>query len=195
MRALEAEHRILILDEPTTSLGAPERQRLYAIVDDLRRRGLAIIFISHDLDEILSLCDRVTVMRDGELVATKPVGDWTKQTLVGAMLGGAELRRTVARKPPTARARVGGEGVGHSGTCGRNLLHPAQRAKSSASRDLIGSGRTEILRALGGIDRGAEGQMEVEGRARPWPLSVPKPLTTVSRLRLRIAGDRALYLV
>ena len=102
MRALEAEHRILILDEPTTSLGAPERQRLYAIVDDLRRRGLAIIFISHDLDEILSLCDRVTVMRDGEMVATKHVGEWTKQMLVGAMLGGAELRRTVARKPPAA---------------------------------------------------------------------------------------------
>jgi ABC-type sugar transport system ATPase subunit len=55
MRALEAEHRILILDEPTTSLGAPERQKLYAIVNNLRRRGLAIIFISHDLDEILGL--------------------------------------------------------------------------------------------------------------------------------------------
>jgi ABC-type sugar transport system ATPase subunit len=175
MRALEAEHRILILDEPTTSLGAPERQRLYAIVDDLRRRGLAIIFISHDLDEILDLCDRVTVMRDGELVATKPVGEWSKQMLVGAMLGGSELRRTVARKPPTAAPALVVKELAIPGLV-EGISFTLHKGEILGIAGLIGSGRTEILRALAGIDRVAEGQMEVEGRARPWPFSVPQAL-------------------
>src|SRR5258706_4404327 len=64
MRAIEADHRILIMDEPATSLGASERERLHDIVDTLRQQGLCIIFISHDLDEVLQLCDRVSVMRD-----------------------------------------------------------------------------------------------------------------------------------
>jgi len=72
MRALESEHRILIMDEPATSLGASERERLHGIVGSLRQQGLSIIFISHDLDEILGICDRVTVMRDGALVALTP---------------------------------------------------------------------------------------------------------------------------
>ena len=79
-----------------------------AIVDDLRRQGLAIIFISHDLDEILQLCDRVTVMRDGERVATKPVAEWTKQTLVDAMLGGDRTAPKCGPKAAGGRARADG---------------------------------------------------------------------------------------
>jgi rhamnose transport system ATP-binding protein len=175
MRALEADHRILILDEPTTSLGAPERQRLYAIVGDLRRRGLAVIFISHDLDEILSLCDRVTVMRDGELVSTKPVGSWTKQTLVAGMLGGAELRRSVTRKPPEDAPALEVMELIIPGVV-EGVSFTVQKGEILGIAGLVGSGRTEILRALAGVDRGAEGQIEVSGRARPWPLNVMRAL-------------------
>jgi rhamnose transport system ATP-binding protein len=171
MRALEAEHRILILDEPTTSLGAPERQKLYAIVNDLRRRGLAIIFISHDLDEILRLCDRLTVMRDGELVATRPVTEWTKQTLVAAMLGGVELRRTVARKEPSVAPALAVKEMAIPGLV-EGISFTLHEGEILGIAGLIGSGRTEILRALAGIDSGADGQLEVGGRARPWPHSV-----------------------
>ena len=175
MRALEAEHRILILDEPTTSLGAPERQKLYAIVNDLRRRGLAIIFISHDLDEILRLCDRLTVMRDGELVATRPVTEWTKQTLVAAMLGGVELRRTVARKEPSVAPALAVKEMAIPGLV-EGISFTLHEGEILGIAGLIGSGRTEILRALAGIDFGADGQLEVGGRARPWPHSVNQAL-------------------
>ncbi len=175
MRALEAEHRILILDEPTTALGAPERQRLYAIVDDLRRRGLAMIFISHDLDEVLGLCDRVTVMRDGQVVATKPVTTWTKQSLVGAMLGGVELRRSVTRKTPAVAPALTVKEMAIPGLV-EGISFTVHQGEILGIAGLIGSGRTEILRALAGVDRDAEGQMEIEGRARPWPLTVAQAL-------------------
>jgi ABC-type sugar transport system ATPase subunit len=175
MRALEAEHRILILDEPTTALGAPERQKLYAIVDDLRRRGLAMIFISHDLDEVLGLCGRVTVMRDGQVVATKPVTAWTKQSLVGAMLGGVELRRSVTRKPPAVAPALTVKEMAIPGLV-EGISFTLHQGEILGIAGLIGSGRTEILRALAGVDREAEGQMEIEGRARPWPLTVAQAL-------------------
>jgi ABC-type sugar transport system ATPase subunit len=175
MRALEAEHRILILDEPTTSLGAPERQKLYAIVNDLRRRGLAIIFISHDLDEILGLCNRLTVMRDGELVATRPVTEWTKKTLVAAMLGGVELRRTVARKEPSVAPALAVKEMAIPGLV-EGISFTLREGEILGIAGLVGSGRTEILRALAGIDSSADGQLEVGGRARPWPHSVNQAL-------------------
>jgi ABC-type sugar transport system ATPase subunit len=176
MRALEADHRILILDEPTTSLGKPERQKLYAIVEGLRGQGLTVIFISHDLDEVLKLCDRVTVMRDGELVATKPVRKWTKQTLVAAMLGGADLSRTTTRKAPADTPAL----------AVKNLIIPGlldgvsfalRKGEILGIAGLVGSGRTEILRVLAGADRGAEGQIEVAGRERSWPRSVTQALS------------------
>jgi rhamnose transport system ATP-binding protein len=175
MRVLEAEHRILILDEPTTALGAPERQKLYAIVADLRRRGLATIFISHDLDEVLSLCDRVTVMRDGERVATKPVNEWTKETLVGAMLGGVELRRSAERRKPGVAPALAVKEMTIPGVI-EGISFTLHEGEILGIAGLIGSGRSEILRALAGVDRGAEGQLEIGGRARPWPRRVSQAL-------------------
>ncbi len=87
MRALESNHRILIMDEPTASLGPQEREKLYEIVRAIKDEGVSVLYITHDLDEVLALCDRVSVMRDGSLVATKPVPEWTQESLVRAMLG------------------------------------------------------------------------------------------------------------
>jgi len=175
MRALDADHRILILDEPTTALGAPERRSLYGIVDDLRKHGLAVIFISHDLDEVLSLCDRVTVMRDGALVVTKPVGDWSKQTLVDSMLGGAELRRAASRKPADIAPALAVKELSIPGVIG-GISFTLQKGEILGVAGLVGSGRTEILRALAGADRGAEGWLEIDGKPRPWPRSVTAAL-------------------
>jgi ABC-type sugar transport system ATPase subunit len=151
------------------------RRRLYAVVNELRRRGLAIVYISHDLDEILHLCNRVTVMRDGERVATKPVGEWTKQTLVDAMLGGVELRRSVARKSPAVAPALAVKEMAIPGIV-EGISFTLHEGEILGIAGLIGSGRTEILRALAGIDRGVEGQIELAGRARPWPRSVTQAL-------------------
>jgi ABC-type sugar transport system ATPase subunit len=175
MRALDADHRILVMDEPTTALGAPERRRLYAIVDGLRRQGLAIIFISHDLDEVLALCDRVTVMRDGALVATKPVGDWSKATLVGAMLGNADLGRAARRKASAGDEILRVEGLSVPGHV-EDISFVLRKGEILGIAGLIGSGRSEILRALAGADKGAQGRLYLDGRERPLPRTVTRAL-------------------
>ena len=175
MRTLNLDQRILIMDEPTTALGGPERDRLYAIISDLRRKGLAIIFISHDLDEVLTVCDRVTVMRDGERVAAKAVGDWSKGSLVEAMLGDASLS-SVRRRAVDAGAEVlRVEGLSIPGAVA-NLSFALHRGEILGIAGLIGSGRTEILRALAGADRGAQGRFFLDGKERQLPRSVNQSL-------------------
>ncbi len=91
MRAVHAEHDVIIMDEPTAPLGPFERSRLYELIGRLKENNVSIIFISHDLDEVLRLCDRVSVMRDGQLIETRPSAAWTKDTLVKAMLGDIQI--------------------------------------------------------------------------------------------------------
>src|ERR671937_798752 len=103
MRALEADARILVLDEPTASLAVAEREALYSNIRRLQQRGVAILLISHDLDEVLALSDVVSVMRDGRKVATAPKAAWTKESMVDAMLGSAP------QAAPRSRRRGNGE--------------------------------------------------------------------------------------
>lgn len=91
MRAVQAEHSVIIMDEPTAPLGPFERSRLYDLIGRLQANGVSIIFISHDLDEVLRLCDRISVMRDGELVATRTATAWNKDSLVQSMLGDIQI--------------------------------------------------------------------------------------------------------
>jgi ABC-type sugar transport system ATPase subunit len=114
-------------------------------------------------------------MRDGELVATKLVAGWTKQTLVGAMLGGVELRRTVERKQSGAVPALAVKDMAIPGLV-EGVSFTLHEGEILGIAGLIGSGRTEVLRALAGIDHGAEGQLEIGGRASPWPLSVGQAL-------------------
>ena len=91
MRAVQADNNVIIMDEPTAPLGPFERSRLYDLIGRLKENGVSIIFISHDLDEVLRLCDRVSVMRDGQLIATRPSSEWDKDSLVKSMLGDIQI--------------------------------------------------------------------------------------------------------
>jgi len=91
MRAVQADRGVLIMDEPTAPLGPYERAKLYELIARLKQSGVSIIFISHDLDEVLRLCDRVSVMREGRLIATRASSAWTKDTLVKTMLGDIQV--------------------------------------------------------------------------------------------------------
>jgi ABC-type sugar transport system ATPase subunit len=184
MRALNAEQRILIMDEPTTALGAPERQRLYAIIDSLLQSDLAVIFISHDLDEVLSLSDRVTVMRDGELVATKLVLEWTKSSLVGAMLGGTSLSQQDRRQATAGPEILRIENLSIPGSL-NDLSFSLREGEILGIAGLIGSGRTEILRALAGADRGARGRLFVGGKR----LDLPRTVTQALKYGIALAPE------
>ncbi|MDX6655618.1 MAG: ribose transport system ATP-binding protein [Solirubrobacteraceae bacterium] len=175
LRALAADHRILVMDEPTASLGPAERERLYETIRGLREEGVATVFVSHHLDEVLALCDRVSVMRDGELVATEPVERWTKDSLVTAMLGHVlvkppPLRRTIAEEEVL---RV--EGLSVPGVLA-DISFTLRRGEILGLGGLVGSGRTELLRALAGADADADGRLLVRGRERAWPRTVRSAL-------------------
>jgi ABC-type sugar transport system ATPase subunit len=171
MRAVQADHRVLIMDEPTAPLGPFERSKLYDLIGRLKAKGTAIIFISHDLDEVLRLCGRVSVMRDGNLVATGPAPEWTKETMVKSMLG--DVRAPAPRTPGGDRGaallKVAGLTIDGAASDISFTLH---KGEVLGIAGLVGSGRTELLRALAGADPLAGGSMEVGGEAIPWPRTV-----------------------
>jgi ribose transport system ATP-binding protein len=177
MRAVQAEHDILIMDEPTAPLGPFERSRLYDLIGRLKENNVSIIFISHDLDEVLRLCDRVSVMRDGQLVETRRSSAWTKDSLVKVMLGDIQLVPALKRERSGVKEllRVDGlslpgkvSGIGFSLGVGDVL----------GIAGLVGAGRTEVLRCLAGLEITAEGRMTLDGEDVPWPQSVRDAIQT-----------------
>ena len=154
-RALMSESRVLILDEPTATLTARETERLFDIVCDLRSRGVSIIFVSHHLDEIFRLCDRVTVLRNGKTVFTSKISETNQAELVRSMVG-KELQSEMHLNP---RAHARSE---------KALSLVNFRSKQSVHREgvtfdlhkgeilgiagLVGAGRTELLRAIFAAD-------------------------------------------
>src|SRR5581483_5215174 len=104
-RALVRRSRLIVMDEPTASLSVHEAGRLYAIVRDVSRSGVAVLYVSHRLDEILELCDRVTVFRDGRSVKQAPRELLTRRSLIEAIVGGP-VPEAVARPAPSREARV-----------------------------------------------------------------------------------------
>jgi ABC-type sugar transport system ATPase subunit len=171
MRAVLADGRVLIMDEPTAPLGPSERERLYELIGRLRARGVAIIFISHDLDEVLRLCDRVSVMRDGELVATRPATAWGKDGLVQAMLGDVTIEQAARRH---AAARLPMLRIQHLMVPGRvkDMEFDLGAGEILGIAGLVGAGRTEVLRAIAGVEPGSSGQMVLDGFEVPWPEDV-----------------------
>jgi rhamnose transport system ATP-binding protein len=165
LRSLIREARFLILDEPTAALTAEEAEKLFRHVRQLRERGLGLVFVSHALDQILGLCDVVTVLRDGNHVLTEPIGRHDRDSLVRAMIG-RELDATAARRSN----RIGPEpvlavsGLTRAGAF-KDIsfsLHPGEVLGVAG---LIGSGRTELARALVGADPVDSGSMVVMGHA------------------------------
>jgi ABC-type sugar transport system ATPase subunit len=180
MRALAADHRILIMDEPTASLGPAERERLYETIRELRRAGVATVYVSHNLDEVLALCDRVSVLRDGELSAVAPVKRWTKQRLITAMLGHVLVKPQPPPRTIGKQEALRVEGLSVPAVL-QEVSFTLRRGEILGIGGLVGSGRSRLLRVLAGADTNAAGRLFVSGQERPWPRTVR------SALALRIA--------
>ncbi len=162
-RALIRKARLIVMDEPTASLSAAESERLFAIVGELTRSGVAVLYVSHRLDEILRLCRRVTAFRDGRSVAHLEHGDLTRAALVEAIVGGGV--------EPTTRA-VSGSREGDVVLRVAGLTRrPRVDGVSLALRQgevlgiggLVGAGRTELVRLIYGADRPDGGTMALAG--------------------------------
>lgn len=171
MRAVQADQNVLIMDEPTAPLGPFERARLYDLIARLKASRVSIIFISHDLDEVMRVCDRVSVMRDGQLIETRPAAAWDKASLVQAMLGDIEVVPGTRRALAGAAALLSVRGLTVRGKV-EDIAFDLRAGEVLGIAGLVGSGRTETLRAIAGDDPTAEGTMTVDGRPVAWPRSV-----------------------
>ncbi len=161
-RSLTGEVRLLVMDEPTASLGEREVERLFAVIRGLREQGIAIIYISHKLNEVFAIADRVTVLRDGQTVGTVRTGQTSEDELIGMMVG-RSLGHDLTRESH-AGDQVVLEVAGLStGTGLRDVTFQLHTGEVLGVYGLLGSGRTELARALFGADAIAAGTVKVRG--------------------------------
>jgi rhamnose transport system ATP-binding protein len=163
-RALGAEARILIMDEPTASLSDQEVERLFRVIVELKSRGVAIIYISHRLEELPQIADRVTALRDGALVGTRPMGEVSRAELIRMMVG-RELSAVfpkVAAQPGEVVLEATGLGCEASGV--RDIHLRVRAGEVVGLAGLVGAGRTELARVLFGLTPADSGEVRLEGR-------------------------------
>jgi ABC-type sugar transport system ATPase subunit len=162
-KALTFESRILILDEPTASLSQQEVDALFAIIRDLKKHGVSIVYISHRLEEIFALCDRVTVIRDGRYISTREVSATNKDQLVADMVG-----RSMDNYYPKTEVEIGGELLSVKGLGDRELLHDidfyVRKGEILGFAGLAGSGRTELAMTLSGFTPPERGEILLDGK-------------------------------
>jgi len=162
-KALSQNARVLIMDEPTASLTQRDVEALFQTVRVLRGRGVAVIYISHRLEEVFALADRVTVLRDGVLVATRPVSEVTQGELVAMMVG-----RTLDTMFPKEEVPIGEPllRVKHLGRRGSvsDVSLEVRRGEIVGLAGLVGAGRSELAQTLFGITPADSGSIELDGR-------------------------------
>ncbi|MBN2195410.1 MAG: sugar ABC transporter ATP-binding protein [Polyangiaceae bacterium] len=161
-----ASPRVLILDEPTSSLTSTDVEQLFVTLRKLVARGLAVLYVSHFLEEVMAIAHRFTVLRDGRSVATGDIADTTPEALVRAMAGAA-----VALRPRHADRTPGEVLLSLGALAGRHLPHSAtlelHRGEVLGIAGLIGAGRTELLRAIFGLDPVRSGTIRVHAEMGP----------------------------
>ncbi|MBE3575786.1 MAG: sugar ABC transporter ATP-binding protein [Firmicutes bacterium] len=168
-RALHRNADLLIMDEPTASLTERESAQLFRILRDLKSRGTSIIYISHHLEEVFALADRMTVLRDGRKVAETAVADCTPDQLIAWMVGRSiQHRQPQRRRAGPAKAPDGAEVLRVEGLTRepafRGISFSLHRGEILGIGGLVGAGRTELVRALFGADRADSGRIFVDGR-------------------------------
>ena len=168
-RALYADARVIVLDEPTGSLSEEEIRHLHEVVRSLTRQGVGVIYVSHRLNEIFALSDRVMVMRDGRVVDDRPTAEFDPPSLIAAITGSESAesdeerrRRLVGGRSPREEVLLRVDGV----TAGpvRDVSFSLRAGEVLGIAGLVGSGRTELVRAVFGADRRAAGRIEIGGR-------------------------------
>ncbi len=163
--AVGSDPRILIFDEPTSSLSEPDAQNLFRLIETLKARGLTMIYVSHRMPELFRLCDKISVLRDGQYVGTLGRGEMTQDAVVQLMIG-----RSVEEYFPAHQAAGFGKtvlsvkGLSSAGRF-RDVSFEIRAGEIVGFAGLVGSGRSEIAQAIFGLDARAVGRVEIGGMA------------------------------
>ena len=184
-KALTLKAELLILDEPTASLGGEETDRLFAQVDQLRREGYSFIYISHRLDEIARLADRIVVLRDGRLAATHAGANVPVKRLVEDMVGRSVERLFPEIPEPTGPDILRVESLSDPGGAFKDVSFSVRAGEVFGIAGIVGAGRTELVRAIAGADR-AIGQITVGDR----PLHLAGPGDAIRAGIVLVPEDR-----
>lgn len=166
-RAVDMDCKVLILDEPTSSLDDTEVEKLFNLMRQLRDRGVGIIFVTHFLEQVYAVCDRITVLRNGQLVGEYPIAELPRVKLIAAMMG--KDFDDLASIKPEGGLHVGSEclidaqGLSHAGKI-KPFDLKLSRGEVIGLTGLLGSGRSELARAIYGADRAQTGTLRVKGQ-------------------------------
>ena len=174
-KALDIAAKVVIMDEPTATLTGPEIAHLFSVIHGLTAQGIAVVYISHRLDEIFQIADRVTVMRDGKVVATLPRTEIDQQKLIRLMVG-----RDIQHLYPKPAPKIGPVVLRAEGITRRGILHhcsfEVRAGEILGFAGLVGSGRTELARAVFGADPMDEGTIWLEGQR----VSINSPASAIA---------------
>ena len=184
-KAISLEVRVLIMDEPTASLSAHEVERLFRQVRRLAAEGVAVLFISHRLDEVFEIADRITVFRDGQHISTHPRAEVTEESLIREMVG-REVSDFFARdhhSPGDVVLRV--DGLGREDAFA-DVTFELRRGEVLGFAGLVGAGRTEVALALFGIAPADTGTIELDGE----PIDVRSPRDALAHGIAYLSEDR-----
>ena len=163
-KALAVDARIIVMDEPTSALGEDEAETLFGIIDTLKRNGIAVVFITHRLEEVLRISDRVVVLRDGRLIGSIPTAKATSESIIQMMVG----RQLVEEMFHKEEAEIGAPLMEVEGLSARGVVKDVgftlRRGEILGVAGLVGAGRTETARLLFGADRKDAGQIRIDGQ-------------------------------
>ncbi len=167
-RAVDMKCKVLILDEPTSSLDDDEVEKLFTLMRKLKAEGVGIIFVTHFLEQVYAVCDRITVLRNGALVGEYEIENLPRVQLVSKMMGKdfddlADIKSEHQQKDGEKEPLIEAKGIGHTGTI-RPFDLTIHKGEVIGLTGLLGSGRSELVRAIYGADKADSGTLKVGGK-------------------------------
>ncbi|GGF73504.1 ribose ABC transporter ATP-binding protein [Paracoccus acridae] len=184
-KALSYDAEVIIMDEPTSALGEAEADQLFAAVATLKARGKGVIYVSHRLSEIFSICDSYTVFRDGAFIETGSLADITKDHLIQLVVGRPLTEEFVKENTPAPAPVLSVRGLAADHGV-RDVTFDLKRGEILALYGLMGSGRSEIFDRLFGLSRQTEGRIEIDGA----PVTIHSPQDAIRAGLAYVTEDR-----
>jgi ABC-type sugar transport system ATPase subunit/ribose/xylose/arabinose/galactoside ABC-type transport system permease subunit len=189
--AVATKPKVLFLDEPTASLTVKEIENLFSQIRRLKAAGVGIVYVSHRLEEILELCDRVTIMRDGSTVETKVAADLTMDNIVAAMVGRENAQIHAKRAVPIGDVRVDIQGLTAKDNSFRDISFNVRSGEIVGLYGFVGAGRSEFAQAMFGIHPPASGTVRIDGKV----LKMQSPRQAVAQGLAYLPEDRLVQAV
>ncbi len=188
-RAVDMDCKVLILDEPTSSLDDEEVEKLFKLMRDLKEKGVSILFVTHFLEQVYAVCDRITVLRNGTFVGEYPIAELPRVKLVAAMMGKdlddlAEIKKE-QKDFSTEPLEISAKGLSHAGTI-KPFNLDIHKGEVVGIGGLLGSGRSELARCIYGADKAQTGTLEVDGEQ----VKINQPIDAMNKGMGMLPDDR-----